>query len=530
MPSSRALIGGSACLLLSLLLGLTSVDLVTFLLPGSSRSGMRGSWDPTKLQWIALVCVLGSVVCGINARVILFNQASVQRSLAGEWGAWASPLWWTPILLGLLVFYPLPYFNHHIDKFLLCLGMAVSWNLWLLLHPDSLRWWLQTRAAAWMRTALVNVLLVLLLGEAAVRLADPLLEQGGLFEASADTPGGGIPFQVTDSNGMKTNSRGFRDRERSLVRTVAALRILAVGDSFTWGSGALYDETFLALVERNLQPSAPGTEVINLGLVGYQPEEYQALLQSHGLAYQPDLVLVNFFVGNDFMPAQGEPMIVAGHRHRVHVNGNWFHDHLSWDHWYLSHDLRYVVLLAQAKWREMLGVTDLGMFRPSSGGQQSPASFQGWSPRYLQMIQGMGDQYLRRDTPAFLERWEATRNVLGEIDTLLRTRSIPWVLVLLPAEEQVDRDLQRLYIRTRTGEPEDYDFDKPQRLLRDWALARGVQLIDLAPAFSLHVKQRRLYVDNDVHWNGEGNKLAADVILKELQPVLATVRPRVNAS
>jgi hypothetical protein len=484
---------------------------------------MSGSWDPAKLQWIAAGCILASGLCLLNARQFLRGK-SRQRAVADRWSPAAIVLWWLPVLLGLLVFYPLPYFNHHIDKFILSLAVVVAWDLWGLTHPISLDRFLHTRAFAWIRTICINGLIVLIAGEAAMRLADPVLAKAGLFLTSSDTPGGGIPFQITDPTGMRTNSRGFRDRERSLTRRSSALRIVALGDSFAWGSGATYDRAFLTLLERRLQAEQAGAEVVNLGLIGYQPEEYLALLKTHGTAYDPDFVLVNFYVGNDFMPPQGQHIVVAGHRHRVHVDGNWFHDHLSWDHWYLSHDVRYAILLARAKFQRMTGATDLGMFAaPSTGNEtdRAPAAWSGWSPGYLQMIQGMGDQYLKRGSPAFMERWNATRDVLDRIDALLRARSTRWALILLPAEEQVDPELQRLYVQTRKGDAEDYDFDRPQQLLLEWGKLHGVPVIDLAPAFRSEARRRHLYVENDIHWNHEGNALAAQTIFDALRPLTA---------
>lgn len=522
LSGRRWIMAGIACAIAAVILCLTGLDLLTFLLPASSRTGMSGTWDSVKLGWMGTLCLVASLLCGWNARRI-FQPSSQQQALADRWSPLAVLLWWTTVVLGLLVYYPLPYFNHHVDKFLLVLIFLLAWAGWLCAHPSSLERVLNSRSYGWLRVVLINALVSLLLAEGAMRLADPLLAQSGLFSARSDTPGGGIPFQVVGGSIKRTNSRGFRDRERALARTSAALRIVALGDSFTWGAGASYDEGFITLVERRLHEVNPGTEVINLGLVGYQPEEYLALLKAHGIAYQPDLILVNFYIGNDLMPAQGAPMIVAGHRHRVHVNGNWFHDHLSWDHWYLSHDLAYASLMAMARIRHAEGQTDLGMWTPVSDAPNPPhsaTSFSGWSPRYVRMILGMSDQYLKRDTPAFLARWHETRRTLEQLDNLSKERGIPWALILLPAEEQVDRELQRLYLEMLRGQSEDYDFDKPQRLLGEWSKDRGVKVIDLTPQFRAHVAGQRLYVDNDIHWNSNGNALAAQIIIRELLPDL----------
>jgi hypothetical protein len=94
------------------------------------------------------------------------------------------------------------------------------------------------------------------------------------------------------------------------------------------------------------------------------------------------------------------------------------------------------------------------------------------------------------------------------------------VLVLLPAEEQVDSRLQRLYVDMSGGASDEYDFMKPQRLLSEWARERRIAVIDLTASFAAEAASRRLYVDNDIHWNAAGNALAARTVLNELRPLL----------
>src|SRR5579884_1517472 len=198
------------CAITAVMLAATTVDLITFIVPAFSRTGMSGTWDPVKLAWLGLLCLLASLLCGWTAWRLL-QPASRQSAIVERWSAVGSILWWGPVVLTLLVYYPLPYFNHHIDRFLLSLVLILLWAAWMLLHPASLERMVASRPFHWLRVIVINALIFLILAEAVMRLADPLLAQSGLFSATAHTPGGGIPGQVTDSSGMRTNSRGFRD-------------------------------------------------------------------------------------------------------------------------------------------------------------------------------------------------------------------------------------------------------------------------------------------------------------------------------
>ncbi|MEE2663734.1 MAG: SGNH/GDSL hydrolase family protein [Myxococcota bacterium] len=94
------------------------------------------------------------------------------------------------------------------------------------------------------------------------------------------------------------NARGFRDRERSLSKPPGSFRILVVGDSVTFGFGVELEETYPSLLESRLRESLPGIEVLNLGVGGYNPYTESALLRGVGLAYEPDLVLVQFCIND----------------------------------------------------------------------------------------------------------------------------------------------------------------------------------------------------------------------------------------
>jgi len=94
------------------------------------------------------------------------------------------------------------------------------------------------------------------------------------------------------------NAQGFRDRERSLSKPPGGFRILAVGDSVTFGYGVEVEEAYPSLLESRLRASLPGAEVLNLGTGGYNPYTESALLRGVGLAFEPDLVLVQFCIND----------------------------------------------------------------------------------------------------------------------------------------------------------------------------------------------------------------------------------------
>jgi lysophospholipase L1-like esterase len=98
-----------------------------------------------------------------------------------------------------------------------------------------------------------------------------------------------------------TNSLGLRGPDRPFARPAEApdlLRIVAIGDSMTFGQGVEFEETFPSQLERLLRADDRRAEVINVSRIGSGPESHFMMLREIGLRYDPDVVILNVF-GND---------------------------------------------------------------------------------------------------------------------------------------------------------------------------------------------------------------------------------------
>jgi hypothetical protein len=105
---------------------------------------------------------------------------------------------------------------------------------------------------------------------------------------------------------MQINSLGFRARELSPHKSPEEFRVLVLGDSITWGDYLLTDEVYVERAERLLNPSPDGrcVELINAGVGDIGTREEMDILEESGLAVQPDLVVVGFYL-NDSRPPWG---------------------------------------------------------------------------------------------------------------------------------------------------------------------------------------------------------------------------------
>lgn len=108
---------------------------------------------------------------------------------------------------------------------------------------------------------------------------------------------------------LNTNSLGFRDLEFPLEKPAGEFRVLALGDSFTYGQGVQLEDTWVQVLEAMLREHrGKPVEVMNGGFAtgGHYPHGYTDWLRSDGLAFSPDLVIVGFCL-NDM--GQGVPLL-----------------------------------------------------------------------------------------------------------------------------------------------------------------------------------------------------------------------------
>jgi len=102
---------------------------------------------------------------------------------------------------------------------------------------------------------------------------------------------------------VESNSLGIRDHEIEAARTKGGrkdgYRILAIGDSFTYGWGVEIDQTWPKVLQRCLRQAGYNVEVVNLGYPGASPRKYAQLACESTAVLKPDLVLVAVLQGND---------------------------------------------------------------------------------------------------------------------------------------------------------------------------------------------------------------------------------------
>lgn len=113
-----------------------------------------------------------------------------------------------------------------------------------------------------------------------------------------------MPGVTTQYDGVEVaiNSYGFRDYEFTQERPRGLCRIVALGDSLTFGQGVVLGDTYPKQLEVMLNENAnrgKRFQVLNAGVQGYNTVEEAAVLRYRILPLKPDMIILGFTEVND---------------------------------------------------------------------------------------------------------------------------------------------------------------------------------------------------------------------------------------
>ena len=105
----------------------------------------------------------------------------------------------------------------------------------------------------------------------------------------------GSPVRLPQATRIRTNEDGIRESKTyPLQKQETATRMVALGDSYTFGWGVELEESWPKVLERRLNEASKDRtyEVLNFGVPGYNTALTVALYQTKGAKYAPDYILL----------------------------------------------------------------------------------------------------------------------------------------------------------------------------------------------------------------------------------------------
>jgi putative peptidoglycan lipid II flippase len=335
------------------------------------------------------------------------------------------------------------------------------------------------------------------------------------------------------------NSLGLRGSERPFAKQASTRRVVVLGDSFVAGYGVADDDVFTARLEHLLNDGGPPpTEVINVGRTGSSTIRELDLYTMVGRRFQPDVVVLAYFLGNDLREIVDE------------------HDQEELRHWHprgfvrrLAHGLCPNIYLELAMLKQAAAVNRKNAPRTEeeilevlrrecmqrgadydaalaayrrlpedvktklmagllSDHQILPACY---DPTCVRRALAPGDDY-------FQQAWPRAERHLERLRQLATADGTKFVLMLIPADVQMNAAAQ-----ARAAEL-GYDIDpvwlqgrcRTQQALHDWSSQANVPCLDLTEP--LRQATEPLYFLRDGHFNPAGHQRTAELLSEFLKP------------
>ncbi len=264
------------------------------------------------------------------------------------------------------------------------------------------------------------------------------------------------------------------------------------------GVGVEHEDTYAQLLERQLKDGDPSLayEVINAGVPGYNTHQALVYLHESGLALEPDLVVLGFYIGNDINDNFNVP--------DISVRDGFLHEGTPVSG-FLPRPLRSY-LSRTSHLYHLLWPYQRRLFDRSKQARQQQRLQQ-----RLAIYSVASDD---RDTEAL---WDATRREVEALSDLAQRERLPLAVVVIPEPIQVDAQQWQATIQPVASDATTYRVGWPNQRMVQLCRELDLPVVDLLPVLTSVAPGEPLYIKLDGHWTRRGNAVAATVIYTYLR-------------
>lgn len=315
---------------------------------------------------------------------------------------------------------------------------------------------------------------------------------------------------------IRTNRLGFRGPDFG-PKAEGTLRIAVLGDSFTEAVQVDEAQTWWGQLAPALDACQPAprraVEVLNFGVSGYSTAQALIALEKYALPAAPDIVVLNFFPGNDFednsRALSADPMrpffeLTDGTLRR----DDRFRDLPGWR------------LRASPGWRyavqPLLGLRTVQLL---DAARHRWAVWRNTLPPASPLEAEPGvDLAIYREpaTPEWHEAWAVTETLLAEFERKVRAGGAEFILMLATTGYQTLPAARRERFAQHHNLP---DLNYPQRRLQALSEREGWNVLNLLPVFQFWADHGGAITHGFPntepfigHWNERGHEIAAQAL------------------
>lgn len=286
-----------------------------------------------------------------------------------------------------------------------------------------------------------------------------------------------------------TNSLGFPGPEYSPQKAANVYRIYITGDAFESAEGVDTDQAWPRLLEKYLNAAnSREYQVMNFAVTGWGPRQYNAAIQEFAPVYNPDMIIIGFFVNEYFDVGLGQ------HEYESSIGFDNLPQNSFMAYIRLSH-LRGFISDKKKRFNEILN------------GEE-------YQPGYLL---GNFGSFERSNFDRMQESSVQVERHLLSIKLTAKKIGAKLLVVMIPASIQVnDSGALKYYPRNiNISDTNRFDMNQPQRLTMSICAKLDIDFIDLRPPLQA-VSGQAPYQKRNMHWTELGHRIVAEYLSKKL--------------
>ncbi|EAW39085.1 SGNH/GDSL hydrolase family protein [Lyngbya sp. PCC 8106] len=317
---------------------------------------------------------------------------------------------------------------------------------------------------------------------------------------------------------IKINIEGLRDEIYPKTKGKDTVRIAVLGDSFTLAVQVDVEQTYWSTIEKELQNCAElqgkKVEVMNFGVDGYGTAQELLMLREKVWDYNPDIVILSFFIGNDIIDNSAQ---LESNHYRpffVYKDGELVPDY-SFRNLSLEHSDRY--------WITAVDRLPSGLVNHSRILQVAKKAERDLKQKnLLQHLNKLNAKNFREPTdPVWQEAWNITEDLITLMNQEVQQKNAEFLLVTIADPMQVHPNPAFRQSFMDTYQIEDLFY--PDKRLQKLSDREGFPVLNLAEPFQTYSEENQVCLHGFEkavpcagHWNPDGHQFAGKLIANQL--------------
>ncbi len=326
---------------------------------------------------------------------------------------------------------------------------------------------------------------------------------------------------------VKINSQGLRDIEHKKNKKENIIRIAILGDSFVEARSIELEKTFWYLMQKNLNSckklNNTKVEAINFGVTEYSTAQQLLTLKNHVWDYDPDIVLLAFFSGNDVSDNSKKlsnknyrPFFI--YKNNELVLDNSFRE--SKTYLLLKSKIGQIIIKLTDYFRVIQVLKEIYITQHFQAQRKNQNNETNNDKKESTNEPGISHNQVYGPTQKkWKEAWAITESIIKLINNEVKEKGLKFIVTTLSNPVQVHPDP---YFR-KSFFKENKDLFYPDKRIKKLGKEENFLVINLAQRMKNYAEKNKIFLhgfDNTImgegHWNIEGHKIASQIISKQI--------------